>query len=480
MLFALVLALPVAPPQLTPTAASLVDSAVSQIKSQSVVFTTPTGTYGVWQYGPAPGGLVGDAAGTVASTALCGEALLRAPGWNQDPDRKGYVADATRLLMDTPIEDIETGYDFREALAYSFGLRYLRAFNSIGGPLGLHSSAGTTSAQVDARIEEYIDVLEAGLLPGSAPGSGLGYPLDKPTGWTYRRSSGDFESAFVTAPVLISLFEASADGYSVCPSAIQAGLDYLEGSRTSAGTFHYLDTGSVSPCVLPPPISDPLALEDCRASIIGASARRPQCELALYLWGRISQGRLAVGVEDFFSYYDFILLDFWDLTAIGHNPANYMIGDQYNLYSHYQTAYAVEQLPIALRDDRREFIEKGLEKMHDHTGGLFIDFGSSGVAGEAMAALALLVEQTSLTPMTAPPLPDFIRGDVDGDGLSLVNDAILISQYLAGDYHLCRQDAADVNDDGVIDFADVTHLLNGDPVPAPTAPGQDPTPDGLY
>ena len=62
-----------------------------------------------------------------------------------------------------------------------------------------------------------------------------------------------------------------------------------------------------------------------------------------------------------------------------------------------------------------------------------------------------------------------------------VVDALLLNDYRAGNLHLCRQDAADVNDDGQVDSKDLQTLLGGGVIPPPTGtPGQDPTPDGLY
>jgi hypothetical protein len=86
-----------------------------------------------------------------------------------------------------------------------------------------------------------------------------------------------------------------------------------------------------------------------------------------------------------------------------------------------------------------------------------------------------------------PPLPNgFIRGDADGSGELLINDAIWILSYLflSGPEPPC-DDAADVDDDGEIIISDIIRLLfhlflEGGDLPAPyPLPGEDPTADFL-
>jgi hypothetical protein len=80
----------------------------------------------------------------------------------------------------------------------------------------------------------------------------------------------------------------------------------------------------------------------------------------------------------------------------------------------------------------------------------------------------------------------FVRGDVDGDGAIMINDAIWILHYLfaSGPANDCM-DSADVNDDGHIDLSDPVSVLSylfagGDQPPPPfPEPGEDPTPDQI-
>ncbi len=82
--------------------------------------------------------------------------------------------------------------------------------------------------------------------------------------------------------------------------------------------------------------------------------------------------------------------------------------------------------------------------------------------------------------------PDFIRGDVNDDGRITTNDAYLIRDYVNGLKTIeVPLDAADANDDGIIDMDDLNYLFNylyrgGTPPPAPFPdPGTDPTPDEI-
>ena len=86
--------------------------------------------------------------------------------------------------------------------------------------------------------------------------------------------------------------------------------------------------------------------------------------------------------------------------------------------------------------------------------------------------------------------PRFIRGDVDGDRQVTDSDVTLLSSLLFGGAGAWPEnhDAADINDDGRLNFGDLMRLLSylrdtGDqagnpPAPFP-APGPDPTADDI-
>ncbi len=96
------------------------------------------------------------------------------------------------------------------------------------------------------------------------------------------------------------------------------------------------------------------------------------------------------------------------------------------------------------------------------------------------------VEQ-GLAPFDHPTLrPSFRRGDVNGDNNFDIADPIGALDYLFGATTLDCLDAADSNDDGAVNVADVVTSLTrifegGQPLPAPSdlRRGPDPTADGL-
>jgi hypothetical protein len=86
-----------------------------------------------------------------------------------------------------------------------------------------------------------------------------------------------------------------------------------------------------------------------------------------------------------------------------------------------------------------------------------------------------------------PPEARFRRGDVDGDGVVGLSDAVLILEWLfrGGPLPACA-DAADADDSGTVNLTDAIRILRwllqgGEPPPAPgpASCGADPTPDGL-
>jgi hypothetical protein len=124
--------------------------------------------------------------------------------------------------------------------------------------------------------------------------------------------------------------------------------------------------------------------------------------------------------------------------------------------------------------------EFGLETLGDSFatpgffGGMALDSNTLLVAGRQTNTLGQV--------LVFPFSPDFTRGDFDRNGAVNLTDAVLEARYLfqAGVQPVC-QDAADANDDAVIDVSDPIYLLfylflNGPPPPAPyPQAGMDPT-----
>lgn len=108
-------------------------------------------------------------------------------------------------------------------------------------------------------------------------------------------------------------------------------------------------------------------------------------------------------------------------------------------------------------------------------------FGGIQIAGNTL--LVLGKDSNALFQVLLSPFsPDFVRGDFDRDGSVTLTDAVATAQYLflSGQPPTC-QDAADANDDAILDVSDPIYLLfhlflQGLPPPEPYPdPGSDPT-----
>lgn len=100
------------------------------------------------------------------------------------------------------------------------------------------------------------------------------------------------------------------------------------------------------------------------------------------------------------------------------------------------------------------------------------------------AALLLTLTLSSAVQAGGPPFgPLFIRGDADGDGQVLINDAVfeLAALFVVGAPYPSCEDAADTNDDGAFNISDPVFILGYLFTSGPTIPepfpfcGPDPT-----
>ncbi len=94
--------------------------------------------------------------------------------------------------------------------------------------------------------------------------------------------------------------------------------------------------------------------------------------------------------------------------------------------------------------------------------------------------------ETVRAEVTEPPLPQFIRGDSNGDGIVDLSDGvrILVALFLQLDLRLDCADAGDSNNTGDVDVSDAVYIFNflfvgGAPIPEPITCGPDPDEDGI-
>ncbi len=259
----------------------------------------------------------------VGGTAIAGLALLHAPGYADDAKRHDAVRRAAGFVIasiEHPLmaHAFEARYDVR-GWGYVYGLTFLVALRSEGAvPQDLAESAS-------AALRFFIDGLEATSIPGSG---GWNYA------WPRRPDEPDPAAPFMTAPALLALLAAQAQGLDVSPAVLDAGITALDRSRIGTGAFAYRG-------------SEPDAVRD---AVPGSAARMAVGEVALFAAGRSSVDRLRGAVDAFIVHWKW--LD--DRRAKpGTHDGRYRIAPYYFYFGHLYAAQAVELLPEPERGEYR-------------------------------------------------------------------------------------------------------------------------------
>ncbi len=302
----------------------------------------------------------------VGGTSICAMALLRAPGYAEDDNRKQAVARAVRFVcraVEHPLmsaDEYDGGYDVR-GWGYTYGLLFLLELKAAGA-----TPAGSEEA-VEAAIKFDIDAIQK-------------TPIGKVGGWNYARGAGKDAvsppSPFMTGPTLQALFAARRAGYAVDEAVVKAGLASLERGRTVTGSFVYSgDAGSRRPEAVP-----------------GSVGRMMVSEATLYLAGRSDVARIRGAVDSFIVHWEWLNQR---RAKPGTHAKPYMIAPYYFYYAHYYAAQAVEMLPEHERAEYRRRINELLFSVQLADGG-WNDrvFPRSANYGTAMAMMAMLMPRT--------------------------------------------------------------------------------------
>ena len=298
----------------------------------------------------------------VGGTSICGESLLRTPGYGESATRQAAVLRATEFVcaaIDEPLLQVSSyqgGYDVR-AWGACYGARFLLALKEHSAvPSGLES-------EVEKALAWYLSALQKFEIPETG-------------GWNYARDPGaetpSATSPFMTPACLQTLFQAKAQGYEVDPAVIDRALDALARCRTEDGNFSY---SAKRP-----------ARMDTR-SIPGAIGRMVSGETALFLAGRSDEARLTQAVEAFIRYWP--ELEKRRAKSGTHLPP-YGVAPYYFWFAHFHAAQAVELLPESQRPRLRAALNWLLWQTRGEDG-TWNDrvFERSAAYGSAMASMSV-------------------------------------------------------------------------------------------
>ncbi len=300
----------------------------------------------------------------VGGTAICGWALLEAPGWKKNSKRAKAVERGTVFILDMleterMASGFSGGYDVRgwgHAYALNFLLR-LRELKRV-------------PSKLKKRVNESISGLVRTLEETAIEGNG---------GWNYSRRGKGRASTFMTAPTLQFLFYAEKQGETVDPKVIKRALRALSESRLESGAFQYgwnpdRKTGK--------------GFE----AVEGSTGRSPVCEVTLMLAGHGSVDAIRGSIDDFFEHWEWLEVR---RRQNGTHIAPYMIAPYYFFFAHYYVAQAIEFLPEAERPAYRAKFYAVLDEVREKSGG-FNDrvFDRSENFGTAMTVLGLLAPKS--------------------------------------------------------------------------------------
>lgn len=298
----------------------------------------------------------------IGGTGIVGEALLRIPGYAEDPARRDAVARATAFICAGTNEPLmnpvyDGGYDVR-GWGYCYGARFLLALRTAGAvPEG-------QAAEVERALRWYLDAMQRTEIPQVG-------------GWNYARQPGietpSNTSPFMTGPCLQTLFEARAQGLHVDEAVVARGLDALARCRTEEGNIAYSTKGQTR--------------EPAR-SIPGAIGRMVCAEAVLLRAGRAEQAGVRRAVDAFLSHWGELEKR---RQKTGTHVGPYGVAPYYFFFGFLHAADAVELLPEGERAAYRNTLNALLFSVRD-ADGTWNDrvFPRSRAFGTSTTAMALL------------------------------------------------------------------------------------------
>ena len=294
----------------------------------------------------------------IGGTSIVAWALIESPHYERSDEARAAVARGVAFVLEHLEHSkmsigFDASYDVRSwghTYALNLFLR-LRAKKLV--PEG-------QSQAIDRWITALVDVLQKTEIVESG-------------GWNYARSKGGSKPApaspFMTAPTLLALFEARAQGEAVDQAVVQRALDALAECRTEAGAIPY----------------NTAATKDEWPGAIGRSA---VTEYTLLLAGRSDVTRVRRALDQFLEHWEWLEKR---RKGTGTHVPPYGIAPYYVFYAHGYAAQAIEFLPEAERAGYRKRLLERLFQVQEQSGG-WNDrvFPRSENFGTAMGLLAML------------------------------------------------------------------------------------------
>lgn len=300
----------------------------------------------------------------VGGTAICAQALINAPGYEEDAARKESVARACDFVCGAVGEplmsfaDYDAGYDVR-CWGYIYGLDFLCELKQRGLiPEG-------RGAACEKGIAFYLDGIKSLEMP-------------KTGGWNYARPDGreavGAPSSFMTAPALQALFRARAAGYEVDGAMVERGLAFLRKAKAASGAVVY--SGEAG------------ARTGRGDATPGAVGRMLSAECTLVLAGRGSTDAVRGALDAFIVHWDWLNAR---RRQGGTHVAPFNVAPYYFMFAHRYAAQAIELLPRTERAEYRRRVNRLLFSVRDADGS-WNDrvFDRTSNYSTAMAMLAIL------------------------------------------------------------------------------------------
>lgn len=305
----------------------------------------------------------------VGGTAICAWSLLESSAALKDEATQASIERALRFVLaaldQPPMQPGFAGtYDVRN-WGTIYALNFLLRLEALQAVPEMHQ------ADVHKRVAWLVSTLQSDAIP-------------KTGGWNYSRRAGAnapaASSPFMTAPAILALWQANAQGYAIDATVVDLALKSMLAAKVDNGVYAYTSSGGLS-------------------KMPGTIGRSPAVEIVLGLAGLSSEEDRRTAVVNF--------LEEWPelekrRAKTGTHKGDYGIAPYYFYYAHYYASLAIESLPEAQRADLRSRFQERLFASMDLDTMTFNDrvFSRSSHFGTAMSLLSL---QAQHLPQPAGP-----------------------------------------------------------------------------